>query len=147
MNLDISELIESLEFNQKLRYGENPHQEAAWYNFLGKGLSNAKQLQGKELSYNNLIDLEAAISTVQEFQECAAVVIKHTNPCGVGIGEVQFEALSRALDADRISAFGGIVACNYKINHKIAIEINKTFFEVILAKGFDKKALRLLKKI
>ena len=144
MNFDFSELIESLEFKQKLRYGENPHQEAAWYNFLGKGLSNAKQLQGKELSYNNLIDLEAAISTVQEFQECASVVIKHTNPCGVGIGEVPFEALSRALDADRISAFGGIIALNREVDDVCANELVQSFYECIVAPSFSEPAQKIL---
>ena len=116
MTLNFSELTKSIEFKQFLRYGENPHQEAAWFTFPEEGLSAASQLQGKELSYNNLIDLDAAISTVQEFQEPAAVVIKHTNPCGVAIGSDIFSALIRALDGDRISAFGGIIALNKVID-------------------------------
>ena len=143
MNFDFSELIESLEFKQKLRYGENPHQEAAWYNFPGKGLSNAQQLQGKDLSYNNLIDLEAAISTVQEFQEPAVVVIKHTNPCGVAIGSDIYGALIRALDGDRISAFGGIIALNKVVDSECAKELVGSFYECIVAPGFTEDAKQL----
>lgn len=143
MNFDFSELIESLEFKQKLRYGENPHQEAAWYNFPGKGLSNAQQLQGKDLSYNNLIDLEAAISTVKEFQEPAVVVIKHTNPCGVAIGSDIYGALIRALDGDRISAFGGIIALNKVVDSECAKELIGSFYECIVAPGFTEDAKQL----
>ena len=144
MNLDISKLLTGLQFKQSLRYGENPHQQASWYIFPDEGISNAKQLQGKELSYNNLIDLEAAISTVQEFQECASVVIKHTNPCGVGIGEVPFEALSRALDADRISAFGGIIALNREVDDVCANELVQSFYECIVAPSFSEPAQKIL---
>ena len=106
-----------LPLRQVLRYGENPHQGARWFGEAGVGWGAARQLQGKELSYNNLIDLEAALTTVAAFgygpgAEPAAVVIKHTNPCGVAIGADTAEALLRALDADRVSAFGGIVALN-----------------------------------
>ena len=144
MNPDISKLLTGLQFKQSLRYGENPHQQASWCIFPDEGISNAKQLQGKELSYNNLIDLEAAISTVQEFQECAAVVIKHTNPCGVGIGEVPFEALSRALDADRISAFGGIIALNREVDDVCANELVQSFYECIVAPSFSGPAQKIL---
>ena len=144
MNPDISKLLTGLQFKQSLRYGENPHQQASWCIFPDEGISNAKQLQGKELSYNNLIDLEAAISTVQEFQECAAVVIKHTNPCGVGIGEVPFEALSRALDADRISAFGGIIALNREVDDICANELVQSFYECIVAPSFSGPAQKIL---
>jgi len=144
MNPDISKLLTGLQFKQSLRYGENPHQQASWCIFPDEGISNAKQLQGKELSYNNLIDLEAAISTVQEFQECASVVIKHTNPCGVGIGEVPFEALSRALDADRISAFGGIIALNREVDDVCANELVQSFYECIVAPSFSEPAQKIL---
>ena len=144
MNLDTSKLLTGIQFKQSLRYGENPHQQASWCIFPDEGISNAKQLQGKELSYNNLIDLEAAISTVQEFQECAAVVIKHTNPCGVGIGEVPFEALSRALDADRISAFGGIIALNREVDDVCANELVQSFYECIVAPSFSEPAQKIL---
>tara|TARA_R100000008_G_scaffold49517_1_gene29545 strand:- start:581 stop:1519 length:939 start_codon:yes stop_codon:yes gene_type:complete len=144
MTLNFSEITNSIEFKQFLRYGENPHQEAAWFTFPEQGLTNAKQLQGKELSYNNLIDLEAAISTVQEFQECAVVVIKHTNPCGVAIGEVPFEALGRALDADRISAFGGIIAFNREVDDVCANELVESFYECIVAPSFSEPAQKIL---
>ena len=140
MNLDISTLLTNLQVKQTLRYGENPHQNATWCIFPDEGISNAKQLQGKDLSYNNLIDLEAAISTVQEFQEPAAVVIKHTNPCGVAIGSDIFSALIRALDGDRISAFGGIIALNKVIDSQCAKELTGSFYECIVAPGFTEEA-------
>ena len=106
---------------QSLRYGENPHQQARWYSEPKAGWGAAEQLQGKELSYNNLIDLDAALATVREFgygpaAEPAAVVVKHTNPCGVATGSDAAAALTRALDADRLSAFGGIVALNNPVD-------------------------------
>ena len=144
MNTDTSKLLAGLQFKQTLRYGENPHQNAAWCVFPDEGISNAKQLQGKELSYNNLIDLEAAISTVQEFTEPAAVIIKHTNPCGVAIGEVPFDALTRALDADRISAFGGIIALNREVDDLCANELVQSFYECIVAPSFGEGAKKIL---
>jgi len=144
MNTETSKLLAGLQFKQTLRYGENPHQNAAWCVFPDEGISNAKQLQGKELSYNNLIDLDAAISTVQEFTEPAAVVIKHTNPCGVAIGESISDALTRALDADRISAFGGIIALNKEVDDVCATEIYKSFYECIVAPKFTGHALKIL---
>ena len=145
MTLNFSEITTGIEFKEFLRYGENPHQEAAWFTFPGQGLSNAKQLQGKELSYNNLIDLEAAISTVQEFKgEPASVVIKHTNPCGVAIGESISDALVRSLDADRVSCFGGIIALNREVDDVCAIEIYKSFYECIVAPRFTGHARKIL---
>jgi len=145
MKLNVSKLLTGLELKQSLRYGENPHQEAAWCIFQGEGLSSAKQLQGKELSYNNLIDLEAAISTVQEFKgEPASVVIKHTNPCGVAIGESISDALVRSLDADRISCFGGIIALNREVDDLCATEIYKSFYECVVAPKFTGHALKIL---
>ena len=144
MTLNFSEITRGIEFKEFLRYGENPHQEAAWFTFPGQGLTNAKQLQGKELSYNNLIDLEAAISTVQEFKgEPAAVIIKHTNPCGVAIGSDLYSALLRALDSDRISAFGGIVALNQVVDQQCARELTSAFYECIVAPGFTDEAKEL----
>jgi len=144
MTLNFSEITRDLEFKEFLRYGENPHQEAAWFTFPGQGLTNAKQLQGKELSYNNLIDLEAAISTVQEFKgEPAAVVIKHTNPCGVAIAPDIYSALLRALDADRVSAFGGIIALNQTVTAECAKELSGGFYECIVAPAFNKEAKEL----
>jgi len=154
MKLDSSKLLTGLKFNQSLRYGENPHQGATWCVYPDKGLSNANQLQGKELSYNNLIDLEAAVSTVKEFEgQSAAVVIKHTNPCGVAIGTDVYGALIRALDCDRVSCFGGIIALNQTVTGECAQELVDGFYECIVAPKFSefarevfstKKNLRLL---
>ena len=145
MKLNASTLLTGLEFKQSLRYGENPHQNATWYIFEGEGISAADQLQGKELSYNNLIDLEAAISTVQEFKgEPASVVIKHTNPCGVAIGETVDLALRRALDSDRVSCFGGIIALNREVDVYCATEIISAFYECIVAPSFSEDALKIL---
>ena len=154
MKLNASKLLTGLEFKQSLRYGENPHQNATWCIFPDEGLSSVNQLQGKDLSYNNLIDLEAAISTVQEFKDDpAAVVIKHTNPCGVAIGSDVYSALLRALDADRTSSFGGIIALNRTVTLECAKELTGAFYECIVAPAFDddakelfttKKNLRLL---
>jgi len=145
MNLDTSTLLTGLQFKQSLRYGENPHQQASWCIFPDEGISNANQLQGKDLSYNNLIDLEAAISTVQEFKdEPAVVVIKHTNPCGVAIGSDIYNALIRALDADRISAFGGIIALNQTVDTQCAEELLSGFYECIVAPAFNDEAKEIL---
>ena len=138
-------LLKGLELKQSLRYGENPHQEASWCVYPGEGISNSKQLQGKELSYNNLIDLDAAISTVQEFkEEPAAVVIKHTNPCGVAIAPDIYSALIRALSADRLSAFGGIIALNSEVNEECAKELTSAFYECIVAPSFNDEAKSIL---
>jgi len=134
---------------QQLRYGENPHQEAVWYGSRQAGWGAARQLQGKELSYNNLIDLEAALATVREFgygdgagpeASPAAVVIKHTNPCGVALGADGAEALLRALDADRVSAFGGIVALNRPVDGAAAEHLAGLFLECVVAPRFEPAA-------
>ena len=138
-------LLKGLELKQSLRYGENPHQEASWCVFPDEGLSTANQLQGKELSYNNLIDLDAAVSTVQEFAgQAGCVVIKHTNPCGAAVGDSQYDALVRALDADRVSCFGGIIALNGTVDSECAGEIVKSFYECIVAPYFDEEARTIL---
>ena len=138
-------LLKGLELKQSLRYGENPHQEAVWCAFPDEGLSTAKQLQGKELSYNNLIDLDAAVSTVQEFAgQPGCVVIKHTNPCGAAVGDTPYDALTRALDGDRISCFGGIIALNSTVDSECAGEISKSFYECIVAPYFDEEARNIL---
>jgi len=140
-----NELLTGLELKQSLRYGENPHQKASWYIFPEEGLSTANQLQGKELSYNNLIDLDAAVSTVQEFAgQPACVVIKHTNPCGVSVGDTPYDALVRALDADRVSCFGGIIAFNSIVDNVCAGEIVKSFYECIVAPNFTEEAKTIL---
>ena len=132
----------------QLRYGENPHQKGSIYiNSLKNDDMNLQQLSGKALSYNNYNDIFAGLDMLNSsFKIPSTVIIKHANPCGVSSNKSAFQSFLNAKASDPTSAFGGIVACNYKINSKIALEISKTFFEVILAKGFDKKALSLLKK-
>ena len=130
---------------QSLRYGENPHQPATWHSAPNAGWGGAEQLQGKELSYNNLIDLDAALATVREFgygpgSQPAAVVVKHTNPCGVATGNDAADALTRALDADRVSAFGGIVAINAPVDGATAQQLTSLFLECVVAPGFDAEA-------
>jgi phosphoribosylaminoimidazolecarboxamide formyltransferase/IMP cyclohydrolase len=130
---------------QNLRYGENPHQPATWYSQPEAGWGGATQLQGKELSYNNLIDLDAALATVREFgygpaAQPAAVVVKHTNPCGVAVGHGCADALGRALEADRVSAFGGIVALNAPVDAAAAEHLASLFLECVVAPGFDAAA-------
>ena len=132
----------------QLRYGENPHQKSSIYiNSLKSNDINLQQLSGKDLSYNNYNDIFASLDILfSNLKRPSTVIIKHANPCGVSSNKSAFQSFLKAQASDPISAFGGIVACNYKINNKIALEINKTFFEVILAKGFEKEALRILKK-
>ena len=148
--------LQSLPLKQELRYGENPHQKASWFGDPGKGWSGANQLQGKELSTNNLLDLEAALSTLREFgyentikstsYQKAAVVIKHTNPCGVAIGDSPSLALKKALDGDRVSAFGGIIAINCPVDIDTAKELENIFIECVVAPYFENDAKELLSK-
>ena len=124
-----------------LRYGENPHQMAALYgDGSGKGVANGKQLQGKELSYNNIVDLQAAWDLAQEFEEPVAAIIKHTNPCGTAIAPTLSEAYLRALECDPVSAFGGVIGVNRPIDAATATEMSKLFLEVIAAPKFDEEA-------
>ena len=132
-----------------LRYGENPHQKAAFYENIGlnKGtLSKAKQLHGKELSYNNILDLNAALELVREFDETAAVIIKHTNPCGVAIGNNLVSAYREARETDPLSAFGGIIGFNKNVDEETAKEIASTFIEAVIAPDYDESALAILKE-
>ncbi len=130
---------------EKLRYGENPHQEAAIYSF-DKSL-NINQLHGKKLSYNNYNDLYSALNISKILPEnFSTVIVKHGNPCGVSINNDKIESYKNALSCDPVSSFGGIVSCNFQINKKLALEINKTFFEIIIGNGFDKEAIKILKK-
>lgn len=132
---------------QSLRYGENPHQPAAWYQTGTTGWTAATKLQGKELSYNNLVDLEAARRIVAEFPDTpAATIIKHTNPCGTALGSSISEAYQKALNADAISAFGGIVALNRPIDAATARELTKTFLECVVAPACDAEAQEILAK-
>ncbi len=124
-----------------LRYGENPHQRAALYSDgSGKGVANAAQLQGKELSYNNIVDLEAAWELAQEFQEPVCAIIKHTNPCGTATGATLAEAYRRALECDPVSAFGGVIGVNRPVDRETASDMAKLFLEVIAAPRFEQEA-------
>ncbi|MCV3217539.1 bifunctional phosphoribosylaminoimidazolecarboxamide formyltransferase/IMP cyclohydrolase [Plectonema radiosum NIES-515] len=132
---------------QALRYGENPHQSAGWYQTgnTTTGWAAASKLQGKELSYNNLVDLEAARRIISEFTDTpAAAILKHTNPCGVALGSNLNEAYQKALNADATSAFGGIVALNGSIDAATARELTKTFLECVVAPSCDEDALNIL---
>ena len=125
-----------------LRYGENPHQRAALYaDGSGTGVAAAEQLQGKELSYNNLVDLDACWELVSEFDEPAVVIIKHTNPCGAATGATVLEAYIRALAADPVSAFGGVLGINREVDAAAAEEIAKLFVEAIVAPAFTAEAV------
>ena len=128
-----------------LRYGENPHQGAALYvDGSGSGIAGARQLHGKELSFNNLVDLDACWELIQEFDAPAVAIIKHTNPCGVAIGDSLVEAYQRALAADPISAFGGVIGVNRELDEAAAEEIAKLFVEAIAAPAFSTGALARL---
>ncbi|MGA8489232.1 MAG: bifunctional phosphoribosylaminoimidazolecarboxamide formyltransferase/IMP cyclohydrolase [Terriglobales bacterium] len=124
-----------------LRYGENPHQKAAMYSDgSGKGVANGRQIQGKELSYNNIVDLEAAWDLAQEFDEPVCAIIKHTNPAGTATGATLVEAYRKALECDPVSAFGGVIGVNRPVDANTAEEMAKLFLEVIAAPGFDEAA-------
>ncbi len=124
-----------------LRYGENPHQKAAMYSDgSGEGVANARQLQGKELSFNNIVDLQAAWDLAQEFDEPVVAIIKHTNPCGTATGKTLLEAYQKALQCDPVSAFGGVIGVNRPIDAAAAEEMAKLFLEVIAAPAFDDSA-------
>ncbi len=140
-----------LEKRGDLRYGENPHQKASIYRekYLGerKGeLISARQIQGKELSFNNFLDLDASLSIVKEFKEPAAVIIKHSNPTGVAIGKDVTTAYKKAYKTDPVSAFGSVVALNRKVDKSFAKEVSSRFVEAIIAPGFDKDALKIFSK-
>lgn len=133
----------SFQNGQVLRYGENPHQKGV---FFGDLANLFEKLNGKELSYNNLVDVDAAINLVQEFAgDKAFVIVKHTNACGVAIGASVKEAYLKAFQADTVSAFGGVLATNQPIDLAAAEEINKLFFEILIAPNYDSAALELLK--
>jgi phosphoribosylaminoimidazolecarboxamide formyltransferase / IMP cyclohydrolase len=125
-----------------LRYGENPHQKAVFYGDLGECF---RQLHGKEISYNNLVDIDAAIELIKEFNQTTFAIIKHTNVCGIAMREEVTEAWKYALAGDPESAFGGVLVCNEKIDVTTAQAINEIFFEVLIAPSFDEEALSILK--
>ena len=129
----------------KLRYGENPHQESAIYS--QNDLLKINQLHGKQLSYNNYNDIFAALTISKSLpKNSGTVIVKHANPCGVSILKNSVECYKSALACDPVSAFGGIVSCNFKINKKLSLELNNIFLEVIIGNGFDNDALKVLKK-
>ena len=130
---------------EKLRYGENPHQSGAIYS--SKKNLDIKQIYGKKLSYNNYNDIFSALTISKSFpKNIGTVIVKHANPCGASIEKKQLNSYQSALACDPVSAYGGIVSCNYKIKKKLAVELNKTFLEVIIANRFEKDALQILKK-
>ncbi|MDO5615687.1 MAG: bifunctional phosphoribosylaminoimidazolecarboxamide formyltransferase/IMP cyclohydrolase, partial [Cruoricaptor ignavus] len=132
-----------------LRYGENPHQSAAYYTstFENGAMKDFEQLGGKELSFNNLRDMDLCWKVVNEFkEELACCAVKHSTPCGVAIGETALETYQKAYNCDPVSIFGGIVAMNYKVDAQTAEELNKTFLEIVMAKDFDEEALQILGK-
>ncbi|MBP2240892.1 phosphoribosylaminoimidazolecarboxamide formyltransferase/IMP cyclohydrolase [Cytobacillus eiseniae] len=140
-------LTVTYELKQSLRYGENPHQKAAFYRKpLGSecSIANAEQLHGKELSYNNINDADAALQMVKEFTEPAAVAVKHMNPCGVGSGSTIYDAFSKAFAADPVSIFGGIIAFNREVDEETACKLHEIFLEIIIAPAFTKEALAIL---
>ena len=130
---------------RQVRYGENPHQKAAIYSRNYD--QDIVQLSGKNLSYNNYNDIYSALNVTKLLPNNKGVtIIKHTNPCGVSINQNKIKSFKEALESDPISAYGGIVSCNFKMNKDLAKEVNKIYFEIIMAKGFDKKSISLLKK-
>jgi len=153
--LESSLYIESYPLIKTLRYGENPHQKAFWYGKSNIGWKSAVQLQGKELSYNNLLDLESALSTVLEFgyegkdqpktSKFASVILKHNNPCGASISNSTSKAFLNALECDPVSAFGGIVAFNSNVDSETATKLKEIFLECVVAPSFDSEALEILK--
>jgi phosphoribosylaminoimidazolecarboxamide formyltransferase / IMP cyclohydrolase len=141
-------LTVTYELKQSLRYGENPHQQAAFYKKpLGStfSIANAEQLHGKELSYNNINDADAALQIVKEFTEPAAVAVKHMNPCGIGTGTNSFTAFEKAFAADPVSIFGGIIAFNSEVDAETAGKLYGIFLEIIIAPSFTEEALSILK--
>jgi phosphoribosylaminoimidazolecarboxamide formyltransferase/IMP cyclohydrolase len=127
-----------------LRYGENPHQQAAVYGTTG--IAGTEPIQGKQMSYNNYLDVNAGVGLVREFEEPAAVIVKHNNPCGVAIGPGIFEAYTSARDVDPVSAYGSVCSFNREVDKKLADEICNTFVEVIVAPSYSEEALSIMKK-
>ncbi|AST89794.1 MULTISPECIES: bifunctional phosphoribosylaminoimidazolecarboxamide formyltransferase/IMP cyclohydrolase [Sutcliffiella] len=137
------------EKKQDLRYGENPHQKAAFYEAplrADNSIASATQLHGKELSYNNINDAEAALQIIKDFTEPAVVAVKHMNPCGVGVGVTTYEAFVRAYEADPVSIFGGIVAFNTEVDEETAQRLHEIFLEIIIAPSFTEEAEQILTK-
>lgn len=132
---------------QEMRYGENPHQKAAFYREVGntKGLlTNAKQLHGKELSFNNINDMNGALELLKEYEEPTIVACKHANPCGVASGETIYEAYTKAYESDPVSIFGGIIVANREVDKETAEEISKIFVEIVVAPSFTEEAFNII---
>ena len=139
----------TFEKHSEMRYGENPHQSAASYKIPGNNepnILNATIHQGKKLSYNNIMDADGALACVREFDKPACVVVKHSNPCGVAIGDDLLDVYTRAFNADSLSAFGGIIAFNKTCTKEVAGEISKVFVEIVLAPSFEPEALEIFKR-
>ncbi len=140
-----------LEFDikQDLRYGENPHQNAKFYKSLQSvpySLATAEQLQGKELSYNNIQDANAALNIVREFKQPFCVALKHMNPCGAAIGNTILEAWQKTYESDKVSIYGGIVACNREVTEEVALGMKPIFLEIVMAPSFSEKAMEIFSK-
>ncbi len=133
---------QSIQNSRALRYGENPHQKGIFYGNLDELF---EQLNGKELSYNNLVDMDAATDLVEEFSDPTFVIIKHTNACGVATDNDLLSAYEKALAGDPVSAFGGVLACNRKVDAATAAKINDLFFEILISPGYDEESLKILK--
>lgn len=147
-NVEFPETI-TLTFEEKtdLRYGENPHQKAAFYSEVGDNKGNITesiQLHGKELSFNNINDTNGALEILKEFEEPTVVAVKHANPCGIGSGNTLLEAYEKAYESDKVSIFGGIIAANREVGEEVANMINEIFIEVIVAPSYTEKALKIL---
>jgi phosphoribosylaminoimidazolecarboxamide formyltransferase/IMP cyclohydrolase len=140
-----SDLLISISKKESLRYGENPHQESAYYTALNDD-SIWNQIQGKNLSYNNYFDMECAINIVYDFKDTCCAIIKHSNPCGFGLGSNNLEAYNNAVSTDPVSYFGGIVAFNNKIDENVASVMSNVFLECIIGPSFSNKALNILSK-
>jgi phosphoribosylaminoimidazolecarboxamide formyltransferase/IMP cyclohydrolase len=137
------------ERKQSLRYGENPHQQATFFEeALGSltSLAKAEQKHGKELSYNNIRDADAALQIVQEFSEPAAIAVKHMNPCGIGVGETLYDAFLKAYESDPVSIFGGVIALNRAVEEDLAEKLSEIFLEIIIAPAFTEQAMNILTK-
>ena len=140
---DLPVFKSSVQKYRTLRYGENPHQKAI---FFGDFNELFDQLHGKEISYNNMLDIDAAVSLMAEFSEPTVAIIKHTNACGLASRANLFDAWNQALEADTVSAYGGIICTNQQVDIKTATEMNKIFFEVLITPGFDEEALNILRQ-
>lgn len=138
---EIKRFKQSIQKFQVLRYGENPHQQGVFYGELDKMFD---KLNGKELSYNNLVDIDAAVALIDEFTETTFAILKHTNACGVASAPTPKEAYLTALECDPVSAFGGVIITNKEIDEETAEELNKLFFEVLIAPSYKKEALNIL---